>query len=106
VTLERYTFLLRRRPDQTEYPEERLNEIQEQHLAHLGELHERGVLLLSGPFRDQPDPSLRDLCVLTTCVDESRELMENDPAALAGLLVVDVMSFLTAPGSLPASGSS
>jgi uncharacterized protein YciI len=49
VELERYTFvLLRRPPDPTEYPAERLNEIQEQHLAHLGELRARGVLLLAG----------------------------------------------------------
>ncbi len=107
MELERYTFvLLREPPDPTDYPEERQNEIQEQHLAHLGELHARGVLLLAGPFRDQPDPLLRGLCLLTTSVDETRELMEDDPAVRAGLLVVDVMSFLTAPGSLPASGSS
>jgi uncharacterized protein YciI len=107
MDLERYTFvLLRRPPDATDYPEERLNEIQEQHLAHLGELHRRGVLLLAGPFDDQPDESLRGLCVLTTGVDETRELMARDPAVLAGRLVVDVMSWWTARGSLPASGSS
>jgi uncharacterized protein YciI len=107
VELERYTFvLLRRPPDPTEYPAERLNEIQEQHLAHLGELRARGVLLLAGPFGDQPDESLRGLCVLTTGVDETRELMANDPAVRAGRLVAEVMSWWTAPGSLPASGSS
>jgi uncharacterized protein YciI len=107
VELERYTFvLLRRPPDAPDYPEERLNEIQEQHLAHLGELHARGVLLLSGPFGDQPDESLRGLCVLTTSVDETRELMANDPAVRAGRLVADVMTWWTLPGSLPASASS
>ena len=70
MELERYTFvLLRRPPDAPDYPEERLDEIQEQHLAHLAELHERGVLLLAGPFGDQPDESLRGLCVLTTGVE-------------------------------------
>jgi uncharacterized protein YciI len=107
VEVERYTFvLLRRPPDAPDYPQEQLDEIQQQHLAHLQELRKRGVLLLAGPFDDQPDESLRGLCVLTTDVDETRELMANDPAVRAGRLVADVMSWLTAPGSLPASASS
>jgi uncharacterized protein YciI len=107
IDLERYTFVLLRRPaDAPDYPEERLDEIQKQHLAHLAELRECGVLLLAGPFGDQPDESLRGLCVLTTGVDETRELMARDPAVLAGRLAADVMSWWTARGSLPASGSS
>ena len=107
MELKRYTFvLLRRPPNAPDYPEERLDQIQEQHLAHLGQLRERGVLLLSGPFGDQPDESWRGLCVLTTSIDESRELMSQDPAVLAGRLVPDVLSWWTPRGSLPASGSS
>jgi uncharacterized protein YciI len=106
MELERYTFvLLRRPPNAPDYPEDRLEEIQQQHLAHLQELRERGVLLLSGPFSDQPDESLRGLCVLTTGVEETRELMAQDPAVLAGRLAADVMTWWTLPGSLPASGS-
>jgi uncharacterized protein YciI len=104
VELERYTFvLLRRPPNAPDYSEARLDEIQEQHLAHLGQLRERGVLLLSGPFGDQPDESWRGLCVLTTSIDESRELMSQDPAVLAGRLVPDVLSWWTHRGSLRAS---
>jgi hypothetical protein len=107
VELERYTFVLLRRPrDAPDYAEERLGEIQEQHLAHLHELHERGMLLLSGPFDDQPDESLRGLCVFRVGLEEARELMANDPAVVAGRLAPEVMSWWTRPGSLPASGSS
>ena len=107
MELKRYTFvLLRRPPNAPDYPEERLDQIQEQHLAHLGQLRERGVLLLSGPFGDQPDESWRGLCVLTTSIDESRELMSQDPAVLAGRLVPDVLSWWTPRGSLLASASS
>jgi uncharacterized protein len=107
MELERYTFVLLRRPSAApDYPAERLDEIQQQHLAHLGELRARGVLLLSGPFGDQPDESLRGLCVLTTSIDETRELMANDPAVRAGRLVADVMSWWTLRGSLPASAFS
>ena len=106
MELERYTFVLLRRPsDAPDYPEEQLDAIQEQHLAHLTQLRERGVLLLAGPFGDQPDEAWRGLCVLTTGVDETRELMADDPAVVAGRLVADVMSWWTPRGSLPASAS-
>jgi uncharacterized protein len=106
MELERFTFVLLRRPaDAPEYPEDRLEEIQEQHLAHLAELRERGVLLLAGPFDDQPDESLRGLCVMTTELLETRELMANDPAVVAGRLAADVMSWWTHRGSLRGSES-
>ena len=107
MELERYTFVLLRRPaDAPDYTDERLDEIQEQHLEHLAELRERGVLLLAGPFGDRPDESLRGMCVLTTGLDETRQVMARDPAVVAGRMVADVMSWWTPRGSLPASGSS
>ena len=107
MELERYSFVLLRRPsDPREYPEERLEEIQEQHLAHLAELRERGVLLLAGPFADQPHDSLRGLCIFRLSLEETREEMAHDPAVLAGRLEPVVMSWWTLRGSLPPSGSS
>jgi uncharacterized protein YciI len=106
LELERYTFVVLRRPaDAPDYPEKRLGQIQERHLAHLRSLHERGVLLLAGPFDDQPDESWRGLCVFSTSIEETRELMAHDPAVVAGRLAPDVMSWWTAGGSLPASAS-
>jgi uncharacterized protein YciI len=107
VELERFTFVLLRRPaDAPEYPPERLDRIQERHLAHLADLRRRGVLLLAGPFDDQPDESWRGLCVLAAPLDATRELLANDPAVAAGRLVADVVSWWTARGSLRASGFS
>jgi len=102
VELERFTFvLLRRPPAAPDLPEERLNEIQQQHLANLGELEERGVLLLAGPFDDQPDESLRGFCIFDTDVEEARALMANDPAVRAGRLGADVMSWWTVKDRVP-----
>ncbi len=107
MELARYSFVLLRRPaGAPDYPEERLAEIQQQHLAHLASLSERGVLLLAGPFSDQPDESLRGLCVFDASLEETRAFMAEDPAVRAGRLAVDVMTWLTAPGSLAASESS
>jgi uncharacterized protein YciI len=107
VELERYSFVLLRRPaNAPDYPEERLDELQEQHLAHLASLHERGVLVLAGPFGDRTDESLRGLCVFRLSLEETREVMARDPSVRAGRMTPDVMSWWTARGSLPASGSS
>jgi uncharacterized protein YciI len=106
VELERYSFvLLRRPPDAPDYPEARLDELQEQHIAHLASLHERGVLLLAGPFGDRTDESLRGLCIFRLGLEETRDVMSQDPSVRAGRMTPDVMSWWTAPGSLPASAS-
>jgi uncharacterized protein YciI len=105
--LERFSFVLLRRPDDApDYTDERLGELQEQHIAHLASLHERGVLLLAGPFDDRTDESLRGLCVFRLGLEETREAMAQDPSVLAGRMTPDVMSWWTARGSLPASESS
>ena len=84
IDLERYTFVLLRRPaDAPDYPEERLEEIQELHLAHLAAMR-----------------------VFNTSLQETRELTKQDPAVIAGRLAADVMTWWTLPGSLPASVSS
>ena len=102
MELERFSFvLLRRPPDAPDLPEERLNEIQRQHLAHLGELEEREVLLLAGPFDDQADESWRGLCIFDAPVEETRALMANDPAVRAGRLAADVMTWWTIKDRVP-----
>ena len=106
MDLESFTFVLLRRPtDAPDFPEERLDELQEHHLAHLQSLRDRGALLLAGPFRDQPDESLRGLCVLTTSLEETRALMADDPSVRARWLAPEIMSWLTYRGSLPTSDS-
>ena len=106
MELERFSFVLLRRPaDAPDYPQARLDELQEQHLAHLASLHERGVLVLAGPFGDRTDESLRGLCVLDLGLDETREVMARDPSVQAGRMTPDVMSWWTLRGSLPASAS-
>ncbi len=107
MDLERFTFVLRRRPaDAPDYPDERRDELQEQHLAHLPSLRDRGVLLLAGPIRDQSDESLRGLCVLTTSLEETRAPPADDPSVRARRLAPEITSWLTHRGSLPGSESS
>ena len=72
--------LLRRPATAPELPQDELERLQEEHLAHLRAMGEAGKLVGAGPFSDQPDESLRGLCFYATSVDEARELAERDPS--------------------------
>jgi len=107
MELERYTFvLLRRPPDAPDLPEHELDELQERHLVFLDELRARGVLAVAGPFADQPDETLRGFCLYRVDIDEARALAEQDPSVQAGRLAVDVMTWLTRPGAVTFSSRS
>jgi uncharacterized protein YciI len=101
MDLDAFTFvLLRRGPRAGEYTDEELEEIQKGHLSFLDEMHEQGHLLLSGPFRDQDDETKRGLCVYRTTIDETKRLIEQDPALKAGRMTAEVMTWLTRKGAL------
>lgn len=101
MDFESYAFVLLRRPvNAPDLPEDELDRIQEQHLAHLAAMAEATKLVTAGPFSDQEDESLRGLCFYATSVEEARELANRDPAVQAGRLEVEVMSWFTKRGSV------
>jgi hypothetical protein len=85
--------LLKRPPDAPDLSEGRLDEIQAQHLAHLRQMGERGAMVAAGPFDDQPDESLRGMCLYRTDLEETRRLCQQDPAVRARRLAVDVLTW-------------
>jgi uncharacterized protein len=98
--------LLRRGPRAAEFTEEELNHLQERHLAYLDEMRRRGHMAAAGPFSDQPDETLRGICIYVTDLEETRRLAEGDPSVRAGRLTVDVLrwSFLRGEVVLPRRG--
>jgi uncharacterized protein YciI len=101
VDLEQYSFvLLRRGPNAEEFSEEELEQLQERHLAHLRAMRERGDLLVAGPLSDQPDESLRGICVYRTSLEETRRLAEQDPSVQVGRLAVEVMTWWLPAGEV------
>ena len=97
-----WTLVILRRPaDAPDLPEDELDRLQEEHLAHLRTLHEQGHLAVYGPVSDQPDESVRGMCIYRTPVDETRGLAEADPSVRAGRLAVDVMRWWNEKGTLP-----
>lgn len=99
---EQYQLVLLKRPAQaTEYPHERLHEIQAAHLAHMTRLAEEGKLLIAGPFSDQDDEGLRGMALYKVgSVEEARRLAAADPAVVAGRLEVEVLTWNVEEGYL------
>ena len=98
-------MLLRRPQDARSYPEEVLERIQEEHLAHHARLREAGDIVTNGPVSDQPVDSLRGLTFYRTgSLARARQLAEADPAVRAGRLAVEVMTWYCPPGTMSRPG--
>jgi uncharacterized protein YciI len=102
VEFEAYQLVILQRPEHPrEYPEDKLEEIQKAHLAHLLQLAKSGKLLVAGPLDDQPDPRLRGIAVFRAGgIEEAKRLAEDDPAVKAGRLEVVVMTWYTEKGAM------
>lgn len=74
--------------------------LQRQHLGHLEAMRRRGALLLSGPFSDQPDDSLRGLCIYRVGLEDARRLAESDPAVQRGRLRIVAFKWYTRKGAI------
>jgi uncharacterized protein YciI len=101
MDLESYSFvLLRRGPRSEEYDDAELDRLQAAHLAFLDEMRDAGHLVLAGPFSDQPDDSLRGLCVYVTDLETTRALVAGDPSVRAGRLAAEAMTWWSLPGAV------
>lgn len=102
MELESYQLVLLKRPAApAEYPQDKLQEIQAGHMAHLGRMAREGHMVAAGPFGDQEDERLRGLALYRVeSIEEARRLAEADPAVEAGRLEVEVMTWYTQKGAL------
>lgn len=101
MKLDAYTVVLLRRPaGAPRLDEQRLGELQREHVAFNARMRQEGRALITGPVTDQPDPSLRGINVFRTSVEETRRLMAEDPLVRAGRLEVDVFTWLVPAGLL------
>jgi uncharacterized protein len=101
MRLDAYTIVLLRRPaDSPQFTEGELDEIQRGHLAFNVRMREQGHAIITGPFTDQPDVSWRGISVFRTSIDETRRLLEDDPALRARRMEADVFTWLMPAGTL------
>jgi uncharacterized protein YciI len=106
VDLEAFELVLLRRPENApDLPDDVLERIQEEHLAHHARLRAAGQIVTNGPVREQPDPLLRGLTFYRTgSLAQSRQLAEDDPAVRAGRLTVEIMTWYCPPGTMVLPG--
>ena len=69
--------------------------------GHLKKLAEAGKLLVAGPLDEQPDVTMRGICLYRVgSLDEARKLASDDPMVKAGRLRPEVMTWMTEKGAL------
>jgi uncharacterized protein YciI len=91
--------LLIARDDGPALTQEQEDALQDAHMAHLADLHAKGILLVAGPLTD-PDSSMRGLSILKVGVDEARALKEADPAVVAGVYRIVALPWLVPGGAM------
>jgi uncharacterized protein YciI len=70
---------------------------QDEHMAHLADLHESGYLLAAGPLSND---HFRGLLIFVTDVDTATELMMADPAVRAGWFDVTIIPWMVPRGAI------
>ena len=72
--------------------------IQSAHLANIQKLMDEGKMIVAGPFLDNQD--LRGIFIFDCeSVDEVVELLNTDPAIIAGRLSYEIRPWMTAKGT-------
>jgi uncharacterized protein YciI len=97
-----YELVILRRPaTPPEIDDEARALLQSQHLGHFANMKDAGHLKASGPLGDQPDDSMRGICLYQVgSLEEARRLAEIDPAVRVGVFEIEVMHWYTPKGSL------
>lgn len=95
-----YLVMLVKGPKWTAETSPALEQLQKDHLAHLGKMAAAGQLVLAGPLTD--GGTIRGLGVLKVgSLEEARALEADDPAVKAGRLSIEVHPWMVQRGILP-----
>jgi uncharacterized protein len=90
--------LYRRGPRADAFTDEELDRLQEGHLEFVAS--QRPWTYANGPFRDQPDESLRGMGIMRSSVEETLAAVRTDPAVIAGRMRAEVFTWLVPEGML------
>jgi hypothetical protein len=90
--------LYRSGPQADTFTEEELDRIQEGHLEFVAS--QRPWTYANGPFRNQPDESLRGLGIMRSGIEETLAAVRADPAVIAGRMRAEVFTWLVPEGML------
>jgi uncharacterized protein YciI len=71
--------------------------IQDQHMSHLADLHDAGLLLAAGPLSND---QFRGMLLFEVDAESAMQLMASDPAVKAGWFNVEVIPWMVPSGAL------
>ena len=102
MDFDRYTIVLLLTPENPpQLSDEEAEHLQNAHLSHLAELHDRGVLLAAGPVGDPSGRRYyRGLSILRCEPDEALRLKGEDPAVQAGVFELVAMPWMLPAGAM------
>jgi uncharacterized protein YciI len=94
--------LLTLRADAPTLDEAALDALQDEHMAHLADLHDQGLLLAAGPLPGADDRHFRGLSIWAPGPDRVRELLaaQPDPVVAAGRFEVTVLPWMVPSGAV------
>ncbi len=99
MTFDKYhVVLLKKGPTWTPESTPELDKLQEDHLAHLRELHQAGQMSIAGPVQDfSAEGDIRGISVFpetaVSTIEEVKALVEADPMFTNGRLVAEYMTW-------------
>ena len=99
--------LLELRPGAPKLDDAAADELQSAHLAHLAELHDRGILIAAGPLLGEEDRGFRGLSIYRADPETVVKLLDErpDPAVAAGRFSVRVIPWMVPAGALQAGAA-
>jgi uncharacterized protein len=102
MDFDRYTIVLLLTPENPpQLSDEEAGRLQDAHLSHLADLHERGLLLAAGPVGDPGGKRhYRGLSILDCEPDEALRLKGEDPAVQAGVFELVAMPWMLPAGAM------
>jgi uncharacterized protein YciI len=103
MKFDHYTVtILMLRPDAPQMSEETLGQLQDEHLAHLSQLHDEGVLLIAGPLLGAEDRQFRGLSIWRAEPERVQQLIAEhpDPAVAAGRFSQAVVPWMVPSGAM------
>ena len=102
MDFDRYTVVLLVTPDDApQLSPEESDRLQDAHLSHLADLHDRGLLLAAGPLGDPSGRRhYRGLSILRCEPDEALRLKGEDPAVRAGVFELVAMPWMLPAGAI------